>query len=36
VRISAAQHTPRVATALRHLPCVAPAFMLQVCAMKAE
>ena len=36
VRLSAAKHTPRAANPLRHLPAVAPVFIPQVCAMKAE
>jgi hypothetical protein len=36
VRLNAAKHTPRVANPLRHLPAVAPVFIPQVWAMKAE
>jgi hypothetical protein len=36
VRLNAAKHTPRAANLLRHLPAVAPVFILQVWAMKAE
>jgi hypothetical protein len=36
VRPNAAKHTPRAANPLRHLPAVAPVFIPQVCAMKAE
>ena len=36
VRLNAVKHTPRAANPLRHLPAVAPAFIRQVWAMKAE
>jgi hypothetical protein len=36
VRLNAAKHTPRAANLLRHLAAVAPAFIPQVWAMKAE
>jgi hypothetical protein len=36
VRPNAAKHTPRAANLLRHLPAVAPVFIPQVWAMKAE
>ena len=36
VRLNAAKHTPRAANPLRHLPAVAPVFIRQVWAMKAE
>ena len=36
VRLNAVKHTPRAANPLRHLPAVAPVFMRQVWAMKAE
>jgi hypothetical protein len=36
VRLNAAKHTPRAANLLRHLPAVAPVFIPQVWAMKAE
>jgi hypothetical protein len=36
VRLNAAKHTPRAANPLRHLPAVAPVFIPQVWAMKAE
>jgi len=36
VRLNAAKHNPRAANPLRHLPAVAPVFIPQVWAMKAE
>jgi hypothetical protein len=36
VRLNAAMHIPRAANPLRHLPAVAPVFIPQVWAMKAE
>jgi hypothetical protein len=36
VRLNTAKHTPRAANPLRHPPAVAPVFIPQVWAMKAE